>query len=197
MIRTLTTWRVPGSIDEVYALISDFQQLPRWWPAGFYDALEIQPGDGSGIGRIVRLETRGWLPFVLHWHTNAIEAEPTRHLRTQIWGDLDGWWDWRFNEQTPGWVTVTCDWETRVRKPVLRQLAPLLKPLLEANQRSVMAKGQESLRLALARRKATTESQRLALMPPPSMPGLGRGQALLGMAAIAALVLARKGARNR
>ena len=62
-----TTWRVPGTVREVMAVLSDSASLPRWWPAVYLDVVPVADGDGDGVGRTVELTTAGWLPYTLRW----------------------------------------------------------------------------------------------------------------------------------
>ena len=64
-------------------------------------------------------------------------------------------------------VEVTYDWRVRARKPLLRSLSWLLKPLFAANHRWAMARGAESLALELRRGRARTEAERGAVPDPP------------------------------
>ena len=71
-------------------------------------------------------------------------------------------------------------------KPLLRTLTPVLRPLFAANHHWAMAKGEESLRLELARRQATTLEEWEAVPLPPLATG---PTTYLGwVAALAALV---------
>jgi hypothetical protein len=54
-----------------------------------------------------------------------------------------------------------------------------MKPLFEANHRWAMAQGEESLKLELARRRATSDAAR-ARIPPPPGPATYAGAALVG-----------------
>ncbi len=64
-------------------------------------------------------------------------------------------------EQDGRWVDITYDWKIRADKPLLRRLSFLLKPVFAANHRWAMAKGEESLRLELRRRRGSDS------VPPP------------------------------
>jgi hypothetical protein len=66
-------------------------------------------------------------------------------------------------------VAVTYDWKILVEKPILRQLSFVLKPIYAANHRWAMARGEESLKLELARRHAASAAER-ALVPAPPPP---------------------------
>jgi hypothetical protein len=92
----------------------------------------------------------------------------------------------------------------RAEKPLLQALSPFLRPLLAANHRWAMRKGEESLALELARRRAATPADRAKIPapPPPAAPSpllvIGAGAAV-GLAAYALLRLAfprrRRGGR--
>src|SRR5215472_10400532 len=51
----ITRWRVKASAEDVFAIISEPLEYPRWWPAVYLSA------ESLGEGR-VRFHTRGWLP---------------------------------------------------------------------------------------------------------------------------------------
>jgi hypothetical protein len=71
-------------------------------------------------------------------------------------------------------------------KPIVRRLSFLLKPLFERNHRWAMARGEESLKLELLRRRASTPES-MAAVPPPPGPVTYSGVALIaGTAAIGA-----------
>jgi hypothetical protein len=53
--------------EEVYRLLSNAPDLVRWWPSVYLDVKEIEPGDENGLGNIIILHTRGWLPYTLRW----------------------------------------------------------------------------------------------------------------------------------
>jgi hypothetical protein len=186
-----SSWRVLGTVDEVFDLISRSEDLPKWWPAAFLDALELEPGDEDGIGKVVRLETRGWLPYKLNWHLRVIERNPPHGFGFQVWGDFVGHGAWTFTE-SGAWTDVGFDWRVNVRKPLVRWLSFLVRPLFASNHRWAMAKGEESLRLALARAHAQDPALKAALMPPPgvaSFPLSAPLWALVGLVALAGLVL--------
>jgi hypothetical protein len=164
--RLTGSWRVLGRIDEVYEVLSTPVDFPRWWPAAFRDVLEIQPGDEHGIDRVDRFESRGWLPVFVRWHTSVEDATPPAFLDIKAWGDIDGRGEWRL-VQNGAWTDLTYDWRLRLHKPVLRFLSPLLRPALAASLRSAMDRGEESLRLELARRNAANAVERAGLPSPP------------------------------
>jgi hypothetical protein len=96
------------------------------------------------------------------------------------------------------WTNIRYDWRIRVDKPLIRYLSWLLKPLFASNHRWAMAKGEESLRLELARRKALSESQREAIAPPPDPTKFPtRAAVAIGLACGAGLILlSRRGRKD-
>ena len=70
----ITEWRVRGTIEEVADILSHAADLARWWPSVYLDVEEIEPGDENGIGKVVRLYTKGWLPYTLRWTFRVTES---------------------------------------------------------------------------------------------------------------------------
>jgi len=163
----ISHWRVQASIDECYDIIADVKDRPRWWPANWLEILEIQSGDETGVGKVVRATTRGWLPYNLRWHFSVAEADRPNRIAIRAWGDFEGEGIWTFVQDGP-WALITFEWRhLRMRKALLR-LGALLRPTVAFNHRWVMAKGEESLRLEIDRRH--TREQDLHLLPPPPAP---------------------------
>src|SRR5215212_8892898 len=181
----ITDWRVEGSINEVADILKDAEDLPRWWPSVYIDVKTLEPGDANGVGRVIDLYTKGWLPYTLRWQFRVTDMRPDG-FSLDAWGDFDGRGIWVF-EQDGRWVDITYDWKIRADKPLLRSLSFLLKPVFAANHRWAMARGEESLRLELARRRATTpaERARVPAPPPPTavpvLPLAAAGVAVLGL----------------
>ncbi len=162
----VTTWRVEGTVGEVADVLRDPLDLVRWWPAVYLEAEERAPAGHDGTGRRVRLRTKGWLPYTLEWEFVVTENRYPTRFALDAHGDFVGRGVWTI-EQDGAWVNATYDWHITAEKPLLRTLAPLVRPLLTANHRWAMSQGEESLRLELARRRASTAAARAAVPPPP------------------------------
>jgi len=162
----ITRWRVRGSSDEVYDLISHPLEYPRWWPSVYLQTEEVAAGDERGVGRRIRLHTKGWLPYTLRWESCSTESERPQRLAIRATGDFDGRGIWTL-EQEGQFVNITFDWKLTADKPLLRYLSFLLKPVFSANHRWAMAHGLESLQLELARRHAQTDDERKRIPMPP------------------------------
>lgn len=165
--RFITHWRVEGTVHEVSEVLSNAPDLVRWWPAVYLNVQEVEAGDERGVGKVVSLHTKGWLPYTLRWHFRVTESRKPYGFTLEAWGDFEGRGVWTF-QQDRSWVDITYDWKIRAEKPLLRYLSFLLKPLFSANHRWAMAKGEESLRLELAQRRARTSEERARIPAPPS-----------------------------
>lgn len=192
----VTHWSVLGTVNEVSDVLADARELPRWWPAVYLAVDEIEPGDERGIGRRVRLRTKGFLPYTLAWELRLSESRHPYGFTSEARGDLAGRGIWTL-EQAGARTLATFDWRVRAQKPLLRLLSPLFRPLLSANHRWAMARGEASLELELARRRAATPGQksRIPAPPPPARTSpllvLGTG-AVLGLAAFGVVRLLRR-----
>jgi hypothetical protein len=167
----ITRWRVQGTVEEVAGIINDAAGLTRWWPAVYLEVQEVQPGDERGVGKVVRLHTKGWLPYTLRWSFRVVESRYPYGFTLQAWGDFDGRGIWTFVQDGP-WVEITYDWKIRADKPLLRYGSVLFKPIFAANHRWAMARGETSLKLELERRRARTpeEQAQIPAPPPPTSP---------------------------
>jgi hypothetical protein len=180
-----TEWRVLGTMQEVAEILEDPAELPRWWPSVYLEVERLAVGDERGVGRRARLHTRGWLPYTLRWELTVTESRAPRGFSIEAMGDLAGTGRWSF-EESGAWTVVTYDWNVRAEKPLLRALSPLLRPVLAANHRWAMRRGEESLALELLRRRAKQASER-ARIPAPPGPARHAGALLIAAGAVAAL----------
>ncbi len=162
----VTHWRVQGTVAEVLEILSDAADLPRWWPAVYLEVKQLAPGDANGFGKEVSLYTKGWLPYTLRWQFRVSEITPPRGFALEASGDFVGRGVWDF-EQDGDWVNITYDWRILADKPLLRTLSFIMKPLFSSNHLWAMEKGEESLKLELARRHARSTEERAKIPAPP------------------------------
>jgi hypothetical protein len=164
----VTVWRVPGTVDEVMAVLGDrdADALCRWWPSVYLAARLTAEGAADGIGREVALHTMGWLPYTLNWTLRITSPITHSGFSLTATGDLNGTGVWTFRPDGPE-VEVTYDWRVSTSKPLLRRLTWLLRPIFAANHRWAMRQGEQSLRLELRRRRAASDQARAEIPPPP------------------------------
>jgi hypothetical protein len=163
----VTEWNVPGSVDEVVEILSDAESLPRWWPSVYLEVQELEKGDERGVGKRVALYTKGWLPYTLRWQFHVTESNPPHGFTLVAEGDFVGRGIWSF-AQTGDSVLIIYDWLIVAEKPMLKRLSFLLKPIFGMNHHWAMARGEESLRIELARRRTSSSGTPLASPPPPT-----------------------------
>src|SRR5689334_17383151 len=118
----ITKWKVEASQEELYDLILDSAQLPRWWPSVYLKAEQREKGEPNGVGKVIDLHTKGWLPYTLRWSFKVTEAIRPKKIVLEAWGDFVGRGIWEF---FPG-GEVTFDWKLSAEKPLLRSLSPVL-----------------------------------------------------------------------
>jgi hypothetical protein len=197
-------WRVKATLEEVYDILSNGEDLKRWWPGIYLDAKEVEHGDESGLGRVVNFRAQGGrLLYVLNWTARTIETRKPYGFSLEASGDFIGKGVWTF-EQDGDWVNVTYVWTIRAAAPILRYLSFLIKPILAENHRYAMRVGEQSLKLELARRHAHTSEERAMISDPPPpitfqsvLPALGASTAVLaGLMILLGLLMSRRKGRK-
>lgn len=162
----ITHWRVKGTIQEVSEILSRATDLVRWWPSVYLNVQEGEAGDENGIGKVIHLYTKGWLPYTLRWSFRVTESKYPYGFALEAWGDFVGRGIWTL-EQNGEWADITYDWKIRADKPLLKYFSFLFKPIFGANHQWAMRMGEESLRLELMRRHAATPEERARIPSPP------------------------------
>jgi hypothetical protein len=163
----ISEWRVKSTVEEVSEILEDALDLPRWWPSVYLDVEELEAArDTQGVGRVIGLYTKGWLPYTLRWKFRITESRHPNGFSLQAFGDFEGTGVWTF-KQDGEFVDITYDWRIRADKPLLKALSFMLKPIFSANHRWAMERGLDSLKLEIARRHAATPEEAARVPPPP------------------------------
>lgn len=162
----ITKWEVDATPEEVSDILQVAEDLPRSWPSVYLDIEIKNPGDDRGIGKIVSLYTKGWLPYTLRWQFRVVESRYPYGFTLEAFGDFVGRGVWKI-EQNGHQTLVTYDWKIEADKPLLRKLSFLLKPIFSANHRWAMKMGEISLKLELQRRRARTTVEAARIPSPP------------------------------
>jgi hypothetical protein len=172
----VTVWRIPATPEEISEVLGDAPGLARWWPSVYLSVRQLEPGDERGVGKVVALWTKGFLPYTLRWRFTVTEATPPTGFTLAATGDFVGRGIWTLRPDAgadaPGGplTTVTYDWTIVAEKGVLKNLSIVMKPIFKANHHWAMARGEESLKLELARRHAETDATIRAGIPEPPGP---------------------------
>ena len=149
----ITRWRLPGTPEQVSDLLDDSETMMRIWPSLYTRATVVEPGDEHGVGRVLKVETRGHLPYTLRWSYRVTESHRPNGYSIEAWGDMVGRGVWTLEPDGDS-TRVTYDWRVRTEKLLLKWLSPLLKPLFKSNHDCVMADGERGLRAELERRRS-------------------------------------------
>jgi hypothetical protein len=104
----ITRWRMQSTVEDISQIICNASDLVRWWPSVYLEVEELEPGDEQGLGKVVSLYTKGWLPYTLRWQFRVTEAHHPYGFGLEAWGDFNGRGIWTF-EQEGSWVNITCD----------------------------------------------------------------------------------------
>ena len=172
----VTVWRIPATPEEITEVLGDAPALARWWPSVYLAVTQVAPGDERGVGKVVDLWTKGFLPYTLRWRFTVTESDPPTGFKLEATGDFVGRGIWTLREEAgPGaaggpMTTVTYDWLIIAEKGVLKTLSAVMKPIFKANHHWAMARGEESLKLELARRHAASDPTIAAALPAPPGP---------------------------
>jgi hypothetical protein len=163
-------WTVPGfSPDEVWPVLADARLLPAWWRGVFLEAEALGTEAEPVVGGRARVKARGFLPYTLSFVLEATALEPGRLGETRTVGDFEGTWRATLSSQGEG-TRVDIDWRVTVRKPLVRLLSPVLRPLFAWNHRWTTPRGEAGLRAFLAQRAGGgpgAPGQTGAPAPPP------------------------------
>src|SRR5688500_3799390 len=94
----LTKWQVEGTIQEVWDILNDAEALPRWWPAVYQDVKIVEVGDTQGIGRVISLHSKGWLPYTLQWKARFTASDEPTTFTLEAFGDFTGQGIWTLKQ---------------------------------------------------------------------------------------------------
>jgi hypothetical protein len=157
----LTIWKVQASCEEIYKLLEDVESLTEWWPSVYLDLMVREKGQPGGIGKLVELYTKGWLPYALRWKFRVTQTNFPSGFALEALGDFVGTGIWNFCQEGE-YCVISYDWRISAEKPLLKKFSWILKPVFAANHHWAMRKGLESLLLELRRRRGE-----LSVPPPP------------------------------
>ncbi|MCX7899412.1 MAG: SRPBCC family protein [Methylocystis sp.] len=148
------SWEIPGvSVEDVYDVLSRGELLPLWWKGVYLKAERLDGAGPPKVGDRIRATARGFLPYRLRFIIEATELESPRRVAVRTIGDFDGRWTALLSPKDGG-VHVDLIWEVTVLRPILKFLAPLLRPAFAWNHRWTTPRGEKGLRDYLRRRAA-------------------------------------------
>src|SRR5262249_34138810 len=111
----VTHWRMPSTPEEVYRIMENTADLPRWWPAVWLAIEMVEPGDAYGVGSLTRLHSKGWLRYPLAWLARTTEKKYPYRISFEATGDFEGHGSWSF-VAADDWVDMHYEWNLRAAK---------------------------------------------------------------------------------
>lgn len=177
-------WELGAPVDEVSAVLAELVDFARWWPSSWLEATEVATGAASGLGRVVAVRSRGRSPEVFEWAARCVSSEVAAWT-WQLFGDLEG--TLRIEARAEGQRTVAeVVWEVAVERAELRG-SLFGATVFAVDLGWMMARGEEALRIELARR--VSDEGHAPPRGPRSTSTLPRTLATVGVvAAVAGLV---------
>jgi hypothetical protein len=152
-------WSIPGKAAEIYRILIEFAAYERWWADVYLDVEQSATGDEDGLGAEASFRTKGKVNYPLKWSAQVGSTNFPHGFSFDATGDLVGRGAWAL-EQHGDRVHVAFDWTVRAEKPLLKHFSFLLKPVVRANHRWAMQRGQELLIKELDRRHKPKKSER-------------------------------------
>jgi len=143
-------WSIPNAKPEaVWNVLARGELLPLWWRGVYLEAEKLDPGEEPRVGARVRAKARGFLPYRLRFIIEATELTPGKLVAVKTSGDFDGAWRAELFPEGGG-TRVDLTWIVKVERPILRLLAPVLRPAFAWNHRWTTQRGETGLRAYLA-----------------------------------------------
>src|SRR5215208_6410963 len=100
-------WRVKGTVDEVAEILGAGEDLPRWWPGIFLDAVVLERGEKNGLGKTIWFRTQGGrLLYTLEWTARTTGISHPYGFSLEATGDFEGTGRWTFRPDGE-WTDIT------------------------------------------------------------------------------------------
>jgi hypothetical protein len=93
--RAFTEWQIDAPVERVWDALLLAREWPTWW-RGFRSVDQLEPGEESGIGKVLRQRWRSLLPYTLTLDLEITAVERHRTLEDRTSGDMRGLCRWSF-----------------------------------------------------------------------------------------------------
>lgn len=141
--RYLTAWHVQAPVDRAWDAILDYRSWPEWWK-GFVTNEQLQAGDDSGVGTVLRQGWRSLLPYTLTFDLEITGVNRHARLQGRVTGDLEGECTWTF-ESDGDRTLVSFLMDIRTARWWMNIPAPGARRIVGANVSAIMRWGGEGL----------------------------------------------------
>lgn len=144
----ISRWRLHCPASQVWALLTQLEDWPRWWPHVREVKIlrRVAPGETGTHARLAWQTALGY-QLVIEVRNTRTERDPDGHgeIEGQSTGDLRGHGLWLIDPVSAQAVDVTYRYQVELTRPWMRRLAPLLRGLFAWNHFTVMRAGAEGM----------------------------------------------------
>ncbi|MER5771210.1 SRPBCC family protein [Streptomyces sp. NPDC001985] len=135
--RFRSVWELTAPPGAVFTALARAEEYPLWWPQ-IREATRLGPDRGT-------VRVRSFLPYELRVTVGTLRHDPAaRVLEARLTGDMEGWARWTLTPHHAG-TRAVYEQEVEVRRPLLRRLGPLCRPVFRANHAVMMRAGRRGL----------------------------------------------------
>ena len=153
------SWEIPdASVEEVYDVLARGELLPQWWRGVYLNAVKLSETKEPTVGDRLRVRARGALPYELNFIIEAVELVPGRKVAVKTVGDFEGLWTATLSQRGRD-AHVDLVWQVTAPRPILKFLAPALRPAFAWNHRWTTPRGEKGLKEYLAAQKQALSSK--------------------------------------
>src|SRR5271165_6255262 len=165
------SWEIPNAtVEEVYQVLARGELLARWWKGVYLEAHKLSDNPEPKVGDRLRVRARGFLPYELNFIVEAVELTPGK-VAVKTIGDFEGLWSATLSPRGSG-VHVDLVWQVTVVRPILKFLAPLLRPAFAWNHRWTTPRGEQAGSILLKGGRPPSFERSHRLIRHPAHPGL-------------------------
>ncbi|HSH22855.1 MAG TPA: SRPBCC family protein [Acidimicrobiales bacterium] len=136
------TWCFDIEPEELWSLLADTEQFPRWWPW-----LAGPIADGLCAGTVADVHIRAPLAYELHLVITVERVEPGRLVQTTVGGDLAGPARLQL-ARAEGGSSARLAWSLEPRRGLLVAGGRMARPVMAWAQDQVVAAGMRQFRRA-------------------------------------------------
>jgi uncharacterized protein YndB with AHSA1/START domain len=126
------SWELPLTPDELWTAIDDPARYPAWWP--WLREFDL---DALTEGTVTSFVVRPPAPYRMRFVTAIEQVVPPELIAVTIDGDVSGRARLTIEPSNPG-STARIVWELQARRPLLRVLERLARPVLVRNHDRVV-----------------------------------------------------------
>ena len=149
---TRNHWHLAGrAIDLADLAIHHPEQYITLW-RGLRRLEILEPGTETGLGRRVRVDLFGWLPYIFRAEFLVTDVDYPHSFRVELSGDIEGSGQGQLRDGDDGCVDIDLQMNVRIRRPLIRCIARCARPFIQWQHWLVMKRLRHGLERWLAAR---------------------------------------------